>query len=40
MFSQHDVGGQGGDLTTLCQPVSVTGTIVRDFGSCCILSLW
>lgn len=31
MFSQHDVGGQGGDLTTLFQPVSVTGTTVRGF---------
>ncbi len=40
MFPQHDVGGQGGDLTTLFQPVSVTGTTVRDFGSCCIISLW
>ncbi len=40
MFPQHDVGGQGGDLTTLFQPVSVTVTTVRDFGSCCIISLW
>lgn len=31
MFSVYDVGGKGGDLTGLCQPVSVR---VCDFESC------